>query len=74
MTTQDLGTCRRCGALLRWVKSTNGRPMPLDREPNPDGNVIVDGDRAVVLRKGEEPPETGFRYMPHFATCPSWRP
>jgi hypothetical protein len=45
--------------------------MPLDVDPAIDGNVELRGpaeDLAVIV-KPDTPPE-GFRYMPHFATCP----
>lgn len=66
-------SCSECGAPLRWEKTENGRPIPLDAEPNPKGNVVLrektpTDTRACVLRKGEETNET--RYTAHFATCP----
>jgi hypothetical protein len=58
--------------------------MPLDVEPVPDGNVVIepaDGaipPRARTLKKGEADtlPEGTLRYKSHFATCPqagNWR-
>lgn len=69
-------TCRTCSAEIRWVSTTNDRPMPLDAEPHPDGNVeIVDVDGrpvAVVHAEGQRCMFDGERWMPHFATCPNW--
>lgn len=69
--------CRRCRAQIGWVKTEQGKPMPVDHAPNPAGNVIVsftDGHlRAHVLLRSEM--EAGARrpdgvtYMPHFPTC-----
>jgi hypothetical protein len=33
-------TCRSCPARIRWVTTLAGKPMPLDWDPTPDGNVI----------------------------------
>lgn len=80
---EDLGAgleqtkCRWCPAMVMWVASTKGRPMPLDPMPTVDGNVIIErngtGVRARVLTKAElaqgqlglRPP----RRKAHFATC-----
>lgn len=64
------GTCRSCRAPVRWLKTEKGASMPVDPEPVEDGNVVIDGERAIVLRKGEAGPP-GLRYVAHFATCPS---
>lgn len=73
-------SCRRCGAPITWAITEKGRRMPLDRDPVPDGNVVITElagvrspggmiPRVHVLHKDENPP--GQRYKAHFATCPS---
>lgn len=66
-------TCRTCGASIRFVRTAaNDKLIPLDPEPNPDGNVeIIDGN--AVVHTG---PDLfgGQRFMPHHATCPNWPP
>jgi hypothetical protein len=73
-----VSTCRHCGAPVRWVTTAKrGKPMPLDPEPNPEGNVILrstDG-AAVVLDIPDrdyavELDETVWRA--HFASCPHY--
>lgn len=66
----SITVCRACGAEIRFVRTkAKARFMPLDPEPNPDGNVeIVDG-LAIVHA---QPPLSGELYMPHHATCPNW--
>lgn len=67
-------TCRHpgCRADLRWVLSKNGKRMPLDLKPHPQGNVeIVDGIGNVL---GGEPLEEARRlgvdlFLMHRATC-----
>ena len=70
-----MSTCRSCRASIRWVTTANDRLMPLDAEPNPDGNVEIHDGHAVVLEQLTIF-NTGERWMPHFATCPDaeqWR-
>lgn len=69
--------CKKCNRPIGWCVSENGRPMPIDIEPNAAGNVIV-GYRegrlvGVVLSKNKPRPE-GQAHMPHYATCPARKP
>lgn len=73
-----MSACRSCGAEIFWAETAGGKRMPVDADPVPDGNVIVedrpgDGLRATVLEPGalmlDDP---GLpRYVSHFATCPN---
>jgi hypothetical protein len=65
-----VSACRACLAPLRWERTERGRPMPLDIDPNPAGNVVIEDGHAVVLAPGSDHP--GERWMPHFSTCPNW--
>lgn len=77
------GQCRSCRAPVRWVVTeANGKRMPLDPEPVPDGNVwvvrIEDGMPVVAVALSAEgvPPAEAFRYQSHFVSCAdrdSWR-
>jgi hypothetical protein len=68
---------RTCGARIFFAatpptpKKPAGSRMPLDPEPNPDGNVVLRDGYAHVLRKDEQPAAGEHRFMPHFATCPA---
>jgi hypothetical protein len=45
-----------CGAPILWAEvRTTKRNMPVDPDPNPKGNLLINGER----------------YMPHWATCPN---
>jgi hypothetical protein len=50
--------------------------MPLDPDPHPDGNIIVEtwrGEKAtvIVFAKPEDvPANEPLRYRSHFVTCP----
>jgi len=64
-----MSVCRACGAEIRWARTAaKGRPIPLDVEPNPDGNVIIEDGLAIVL--GAPSLLDGERWMPHMVTCP----
>lgn len=49
----QLGKCRSCSKPVLWVKTVNGKPIPLDQEPRADGNIVPGWDgRARFLRSG----------------------
>lgn len=78
-----MAQCNSCGAEIVWaVTSGKGKAMPIDAEPNPDGNVELlppkQGTRAPVAVVHAQPPLAPEHpiHMPHHATCPQaaeWR-
>lgn len=63
--------CRNCRAPIRWEVTSHGKRIPLDIDPNPDGNVILREGVAIVLNpKLRAQLRQGTLYMPHHATCP----
>lgn len=83
--------CRSCSARIIWAVTNpelkSGRPMPVDADPHPQGNVMLARDpriphepdapvvvRATVLRANQA---AGARdagellYRSHFASCPN---
>ena len=74
------GTCRGCGARVIWIRTKNGKNMPVDdhilnfRKPNTgekatDKLVTPEGEVvSAIVGRGDEFPEMG--YISHFATCP----
>ena len=36
-----MGTCRSCGAGIRWARTLKGKAIPLDPSPVDDGNLVV---------------------------------
>jgi hypothetical protein len=75
----DIVLCRRCQARIRWAFTPAGRRMPLDADPDPEGNVYwgptpedphrlarVDRDLVAAALTGQL---SGDVYMPHHATC-----
>lgn len=74
--------CRSCKAPIRWTLTVNGKRMPIDPDPAPDGNVWVTGITEgiptieVALTGDAVPASVPIRYHSHFVTCPdrdSWR-
>jgi len=60
-----------CGAPIIFVKTQTGADLPIDEEPNPEGNVVLEADgKAQVLPPKEAERYTGEKYMPHWKTCP----
>ena len=66
--------CKSCGADIIWALTGNGKNLPVDAVPVPNGNVAIiqpddprDQPLAYVGKIPDHaPPE---RYYPHFATC-----
>ncbi len=69
--------CRRpgCTTLIVWATTETGKPMPIDAEPNPNGNLAVHrlltgGLRCrVVTTNTPLDPTTEQPGMPHWSTC-----
>lgn len=67
--------CKGCGELMTWVNTTQGRAMPLDPAPVPNGNVVIvrDGGGGLLaeyLRRTDTPAPGTPRYQSHFSSCP----
>jgi hypothetical protein len=69
--------CKTCGAEIIFAKTPEGKNMPVDVSPDPNGNIVlyqrVDTDGkskwfATVLGSGEHRPD--IAYVAHWATCP----
>jgi hypothetical protein len=72
-----VSACRQCGAPLRWeTTARNGKPIPLDADPTPAGNVVMDATgRAVVLNDANRDAAVARGttiYRAHFASCPNY--
>jgi hypothetical protein len=60
-----MSTCRTCHTPIIWAKTPSGRPMPLDAEPSPQGNIVLRMDGIAIVGG-----EGSLRYTSHFANCP----
>jgi hypothetical protein len=66
------GTCRCCQAPVRWAQTgANRHRIRLDRDPTPNGAVVVRGGVALPIGPHLQPRHDEPRYQPHQATCPS---
>lgn len=67
-----MSACRSCGAPVRWERTAAGKPIPLDPEPVPTGNLAFrDDGRVVTCLEDGGWPQDAPRYVTHFATCPN---
>jgi len=68
--------CKGCGSKIIWVRTIQGKRMPLDPEPVEDGNIVLMPAGAMVLdakTAGLGADVGARRYKSHFATCPAAR-
>ena len=68
------GICGGCREPLLWAVTIRGKFMPLNPQPDPDGNVAAYKDHLGDMRArtlGKDQPPMGYErvYMPHAATC-----
>lgn len=56
------GKCKGCGAEIYWVKTDNGKNMPIDAQP----------EKRIVIQEfmGKRSGKFVDTYISHFATCP----
>lgn len=60
--------CKSCKAPIRWVHTANGKRMPLNADPVPDGNITI---RDGIAHTGQpELFDDKERFTSHFVTCP----
>jgi hypothetical protein len=70
-------TCRSCAAPILWAVTADRRSMPVNLEPDPDGNLdllwVSPGmqPRVLVVDPAQPTLDDGPRYTSHFATCPN---
>lgn len=65
----QMSTCKSCGARIAWVRTENGKNMPVDAEPERRVVVVV---RAVGPDlPDEEVARVVDTFKSHFATCPN---
>lgn len=66
--------CRDCPALIVWTFTDRAKRMPVNADPDPDGNIVLNEGRrqtfAVVLKRTDPRPTDQPLYRSHFADCP----
>lgn len=63
-------TCRSCGAPIVWCVTPAGNRMPVDADPSPRGNLVLEGELARVV-PAPDLLDRRPRHTSHFATCPN---
>lgn len=76
----EAADCRSCGQPIIWTVTIRGKRMPVDAEPDVQGNIMLEQSTAGA------PPTAVYskasllsvdeRHTSHFATCPQsdeWR-
>ena len=70
-------TCSSCGAPVEWIRNARtGKLAPIDVDPVPDGNVLVDDVYGERVYRVVRAPRGALLRTSHFATCPDaneWR-
>ena len=70
-----MSKCRKCPAEIQFCKTSFGKWMPIDADPDPKGNLYKTGESVegvdVVETVSLFTPADAERYMPHWATCPA---
>lgn len=75
-----MSLCKGCGAPLEWIRTKEGRYMPVDPEPvfiiegtGPDNFITDEGEvirgRAATAEEKNNGLEVAF--VPHWKTCPA---
>lgn len=73
---RQLATCSKCYDEIRWVRTENGKLMPLETEPDTEGRFIftrwndAGGRRVVHYMRDEELGEGQQLFSSHYAFCP----
>jgi hypothetical protein len=68
----NLGRCKSCHRQVRWVKTAEGRNMPLDVHPTPDGSILLlTNGRSRVVPEADRAQCVAPLFKSHFATCPN---
>jgi hypothetical protein len=72
-----ISRCRGCGAPIRWLRTPNGKNMPVDAAPVEWAEHLTEllvHESGIAVRVGAcKPIEVvhGLFYRPHWASCPA---
>jgi hypothetical protein len=73
-----MSKCKACGAEIWWIRTENGKDMPVNEQPIPF--VPGAGPRTYITEEGRtmrgrdwrtrDPYRYELGYVPHWVTCP----
>lgn len=67
-----MSKCKKCKAPILWCRTaTSGSWIPIDKTPNPEGNITISGHLMIAKVVDLFTEADAVRYMPHHATCPN---
>ena len=64
-----MSTCRSCCKDIIWSETASGKKIPIDPEPVPSGNIMLECHGALATVVAPRPDVK--RHVSHFATCPN---
>jgi hypothetical protein len=65
-----MATCKACDAEIIWLKTKNGKRMPVDAAPSSTGNCRIVGGTVEVLGPRAVEEHTGSDlHHSHYTTC-----
>ena len=65
-----MSRCQSCEAEIEWGTTTNGRPMPLDAQPSPNGKWTFIGGR-IRYATADDLRLMRPLYVAHWGSCPN---
>lgn len=63
--------CKTCKQVIAWALTEKHKPIPIDPEPVPDGNLVLERRDGKLYARQSTPLLDGAlpRFKSHFATC-----
>lgn len=66
--------CRGCGAEMKMMPTASGKKIPLNPEPDPDGNLVIFAGKAhyasAEQQRAAREGKNVTLYSTHFSNCP----
>ena len=66
--------CKTCGADIFFARNQNAKYIPINAQPDPAGNMVLEEGMILVIREGIDLFEDRPRYKSHSTSCPQSAP
>ena len=82
MSNGNLGTCRKCGRRVIWIRTKAGKNMPCDLEILPyqiprtktgTQRFVTEVGEVVAAERSTGDMIDGYGYNPHLGTCKGYK-